>query len=386
MTPKYEHNEKGFTLVEMAMVLLVAGSIIAAIAYSFQSWDTIIRTRKTEHNMEIIQDALAAFATRNYRIPCPASPANDGSDPLAEPIGTELGSTVTGSGRGNCFATVAGLNQNRGLIPFITLGISQDVTRDGWHNPITFRINTDFAGDPEADVNVHAKCRTTEWIEGSNLMSNGADQWLDGGRNIAPQKARFCCRQSIAANRINIFTDVGPANPATYNPEDHVSFYTLDVNSIADPRDDHTSEGAGITPSDQEDPITWVPGTPNPATWVQLPGGARTAQPYYSNTIYGGGIIVDGPLYYNAHTDMPVYALISHGANEYGAFLANGTNGQSPSSGGDSETTNASLTFSNIFALEQNNLNNIQVFDDIVRWGTQSDLLARLNRDSCTVP
>jgi len=345
-------NQRGFTLIEMAVVMIIASLIIAALVSSYLRWNDLLRSSKTKEHIAIVNDALSAYAARNYRVPCPANPAGSG----VEPFGTERGSGANGSGFGNCVNL--GTGEVEGILPFNVLGIDAEIARDGWGNFFTYQVdpiftqNMDVVAEEDGDpvvVPVHAKCRTLDWIEGSTIVSSAGVDRLEGGRNVALQKARFCCVQPAAnlTRRIQVFSSVtnAPAHIITTDPN---TWYDR-VNQIADPNlvDVNNPIGVGL--------------------------------PHYNNNVYGG---VAGNFGY---TDRPVFVIISHGKNESGAFLVDGTANRMPN-GGTLETINADATNLVVYDIPHNSSNDNNFYDDDVSWQTQSELMARLKRDSCALP
>lgn len=350
-------DARGFTLVEMMIVLIITGALFAGMIAFYIQWDKASRFIRTQDNLEIIADALAAYAVRNYRIPCPADPRL--ATVNGEPHGYEINSGADGGAIGGCAGATA-----HGIVPFKTLGLSSEHIKDGWNNYITYKVSTALVNDPEVDIaTVHGRCRTTDWIEGSNLRTELGNQWFENGRSLAPLKARFCCRLATfagaGADAISINT-IGGGAGGIYNA-DSAGWYNF-ADTITDHYDNHAVDGDGV------DVVTTDTG----------------AQPFYSNIIYGGGITMGAETVF-AHTDFPVYVLISHGENGAGAFL--NTGGQTPLSASPAEQTNASTATPIIV---QDILRDVSLdatyFDDVVYWQTQSQMLARLNRDSCAVP
>ena len=347
-----QKKQSGFTLVEITVVMIISGLVFVILLTSFFSWQEILRKAETEEKMAYVSDALSAYVARNFRIPCPASPAGAGP----EPFGIEIGAGANAAILGSC----DGAGEAAGIIPFASLGISADFIRDGWGNYITYQVTPGFTESPEDDtIRVHAKCRTTSWIEGAVL--SGALNRLDGGRNVAAQKARFCCKEpQAAAEQTTIFitpnapTAPTPANlpSIVFTPEGDNNYYQA-VDVIAD---------------------HYFVDTSNPIA-------AGGAQAFYDNRIYGGG---ESGVF--GHTDVPVYAIISHGSNGAGAWIGNGTMNRNPDNGGASETVNADPNNQRVYDLEHDSSNDATYYDDIVVWQTQSNLMARLRRDSCVVP
>ncbi len=343
-------RQAGFTVVEIAIVVIISGLLLAAAVAVLNSVDKRAKNGTTIQRMETIMDAMSAFASRNYRIPCPADPSRPTGG--VEPFGSEDGGNAAGTAIGVCsFAA----RTTDGIVPFATLQLSEEDVQDGWGNYITYKVNADFAADPEnANTDIHALCRTSEWIE--------------AGRNKAAEKARFCCNGENRGEDLAICQDSGSNTVALCN-----------------------AAGGRIWPFDRDLPANWYVTIPPPLGVEILANPNLAADPisFTSTSLYYQPDIYD-PVQINIETI--AYALISHGPNESGAFLNTGgriddTNGDSiPDVGGTHEILNANNTQLGVWSLEKNDTNGAARFDDIVRFSTQGMTLARLRKDSCAVP
>jgi type II secretory pathway pseudopilin PulG len=129
---KYQFSHQallaGFSLVEMAMVLLITGILLSGLMVSLgQSTNNARRTTAT-NQLKIVQEALYGFAQANGRLPCPATNASDGREAVV---------TVTD---GDCTAF-------HGFVPSVTLGLSGNVNNptellllDAWQNPLRYSV------------------------------------------------------------------------------------------------------------------------------------------------------------------------------------------------------------------------------------------------------
>lgn len=171
--PKRNDWDRGFTLVEMAVVTMIAGVLLASVLKVVVPYMEMARLKATKANMERTIDVLASYAQRNNRIPCPAEPDQGMT---AQPFGAERGSGPNGDQIGSCSGA-----ETEGIVPFRTLGMHENEVQDGWKNFITYKVSPVFTLDPRDVTNqAHARCRT----EGI---------WVQTGGNRNPQKARFCC-------------------------------------------------------------------------------------------------------------------------------------------------------------------------------------------------
>ena len=362
-------DREGFTLIEAVIVMVLVGLIFAALIGFYLKWDKAVRYLRTHENINIVADAMSAYAARNYRVPCPADVTGGG----IEPFGYERGSGTNGADVGDCDSVAAG--EVEGIVPFKTLGLTHEQARDAWGNYFTYQVTPYLAEDPSQDpeieagdneILVHAKCRTTQWIEGKFITTDGV---YDGGQNINAAKARFCCRHpgpggdpNAGAIDLSQISEVrsqlsgSPSFNLYSDPDSGNNNWYARADIIADPFDDTNSDG------DPSDPV-----------------GTGTA--FYDETIYGD--TGAGANKSRVRTDMTAYVLISHGENGAGAFLPSGA--RMPG-GSTVEQANADAANQIVTDLARNTTNTDNYFDDIIFWQSQSQLLARLNRDSCMVP
>ncbi|MBI4031713.1 MAG: type II secretion system protein [Proteobacteria bacterium] len=340
------HKNKGFTTLEIAIVMLVAGALLLIGVTAFEAYGKQARRGTSEQRLEAIMDATAAYAARNYRIPCPADPAGGGP----EPFGAERGSGAAGTNIGACVGNLVD-----GVVPFLTLGLTEEEARDGWGNYITYKVSRAFTYDPEDNATpVHAKCRTTEWIE--------------AGRNVAAQKARFCCTGRDTADDVTICQN-------TASPCPNQGIWPLSRNTSAPVANGWYETGVGAVdaladPDDAGDAIAF-----------------GSADPYHDANFYATNVLD------TTNITAIAYAIISHGSDGTGAFNRNGTRrGDTnadgiPDMGGTYERLNGNATQRQAWDLLLVDRPGLPTnFNDMVRFSTQDMLLARIGRDSCAVP
>ena len=122
----------GFTLVEMAIVLVILGFVLGALLLPLQAQRQQIAQSQTENTLENARQALLGFAQSRGRLPCPATVASNGAElPL---------------GGGAC-------TQQVGFLPAATLGVeptdAQGFALDAWNNRIRYAVTqSSVAGTP----------------------------------------------------------------------------------------------------------------------------------------------------------------------------------------------------------------------------------------------
>lgn len=120
----------GFTLVEMAIVLVVIGIVLAGVLGTFKAQMDNSRTRETQQSLTDIREALIAFALSNGRLPCPADPT--------------LTSTAAGAGLEDPNPVVNRCNRLNGVIPWATLGVKE---LDAWGGRFSYSVSDDYTAD-----------------------------------------------------------------------------------------------------------------------------------------------------------------------------------------------------------------------------------------------
>ena len=124
---KFLKNTCGFSLIELSIVLIIVGLLIApifAITSSFFS-----PQKKTKEKIAELNAHLINYAQINARLPCPSSLSSDGEEKCDEKIFNvqDLESSSEGD-------TVFG------IIPYRELGLSKNRVLDYWGNPIYYAV------------------------------------------------------------------------------------------------------------------------------------------------------------------------------------------------------------------------------------------------------
>lgn len=121
-------HSMGFTLIEMAVVLLIMGLLLGGGLTVLTTQMDQQRVRDTRRALDEINQTLVGFAVANRFLPCPADPA--------------LATATAGAGVARAFASGACTGGNSGVLPWSTLGVSET---DAWGNRYTYRVTPGFA-------------------------------------------------------------------------------------------------------------------------------------------------------------------------------------------------------------------------------------------------
>lgn len=371
----------GFTLIEMAIALAVAGIFAGGVMFLLGAAQRQERDDLTQANMRRVVRALATYADSAGRLPCPADPGrNDalfgwewgvqsaalsGPRPLPDPDASPATrDTCAWWGGPTVPATES---RNYGIVPFLTLGLDPESIKDGWGRYFTYAVTPVFVRNTD-DVNAAAARGSVAADDQGSVHARCLDSaWMENGDNISGTKAKFCCALD--------------GHLAPFRPGESAEDIRIGL-----------SDGTAIWP---------VPGgesyddgrDTNPARYHPVsPVAPAPIEPFvYTASLAPGVAAANGAI--NSIVAAPAFVLISHGDNGDGAYLGGGTRAKF-SSGvvvGTGEIENgAGVTAPAFDALfvegPASAASDATHFDDIVVWRTQDGLMAETGASSCAYP
>jgi prepilin-type N-terminal cleavage/methylation domain-containing protein len=141
LTPARQH---GFSLLELAIVLLIVGLLLGGLVMPLSSRVEQARISDTRRQLDELRTAVSGYALARDALPCPATPASNG-----------LSAT-----------TANGCVTQYGFVPAATLGLGGGRNADGllldaWGNPLRYSVTaSDANGDGRWDFTVPGNLRT----------------------------------------------------------------------------------------------------------------------------------------------------------------------------------------------------------------------------------
>jgi len=162
-TYKCSSHQAGFSLVEMAIVLLIVALLLGGLLPTLSGQIEQRRVSETSKQLDEIKDALIGYAIINGRLPCPATITPTNSN------GTESFVSGGNASNGNC------ANFYNGYVPAATLGLagtdSSGFAVDAWSNRIHYAV-TSWSSTSPAVNNVFTTMNGMSTIGISNLSPN----------------------------------------------------------------------------------------------------------------------------------------------------------------------------------------------------------------------
>lgn len=157
-------NERGFTLIEMAIVVMIVALLLGGMLVPLNTQVDLRRISETNKAAEEIKETLIGFSVANKHLPCPDTDG-DGAE------------NVDAAG----ICTAAG-----GDLPWATLGIA---ATDPWGQRYIYRVTPEFANRTPAtvftldSVGNNRVCATAA-CAAPRLTDNAAVVILSKGKNL----------------------------------------------------------------------------------------------------------------------------------------------------------------------------------------------------------
>lgn len=245
-------RERGFTLIEMAVAVLVLtlllGSILVPLATQVEQ-RKVSDTRKT---LDEAREALLGFAAANGRLPCPASATSNGAESFA-----------AGGSASDGACSDPSSNSFHGFLPAATLGFtptdSQGYAVDGWgttQNRIRYAV---WRGTVSGITNPLTRSGGMSSVGMANLAAAQFLYVCNSGSGITPG-TNCGTAVALASNAVAIIYSVGP-NAATGGSGLHESENPNPNGGSAD-RIFVSREWSNVSGAEFDDIVTWIGTSP----------------------------------------------------------------------------------------------------------------------------
>lgn len=158
ITFTFFNRNKGFTLVEVAIVLVIVGLLVAAFITPLSVQKDLKDYSETRQDIATIKETLLGFVLVNGRLPCPADAA--------------VSSSTIGAGKQKFDVAGTACSLSVGVIPWVDLGVSET---DAWGRRYTYYVSTSFSDAVALEtVSPPASCTSIPPNSSFALCSEGA--------------------------------------------------------------------------------------------------------------------------------------------------------------------------------------------------------------------
>lgn len=244
-------RQTAFTLVELAVVLMVVGLLLSTLTYTLAA-QTEQRTRdQTQRLLEQAREALIGFAITNGRLPCPASAASNGIEAPA--------------GGGDC------ANYNDGFLPAVTLGFhptdAAGYAVDGWSNRVRYAVARNIAGCSGTSTVPHFTAKAALKQNGMSCLPGASELLVCKSSVAAPAPAPGSC--GAADNSV---TNNGTVVAIVFSPGKNFASAQTSATALAAGKNDeaanldgntvyisHPPAPGGATGGEFDDQVLWIP-------------------------------------------------------------------------------------------------------------------------------
>lgn len=161
-------TQSGFTLVEIAIVLLIVTILLGYTVALFPGQQRLKQYRAVDRQMDQLIEAIIGFAQINGRLPCPAQPNDAGVEDILVDIDD----------------AIIGCDTYAGFVPVNTLGLDGRFNEDSllvdpWGNPYRYYVtDVDFNGDFNKDFTAPGQMRLVGLVDSEPNTPPG-DGYID---------------------------------------------------------------------------------------------------------------------------------------------------------------------------------------------------------------
>lgn len=323
-------SEHGSALVLVCVILVFAGFVFSLGLGSFATQGEPDKIQLTAKKQQFLINQLSAYAQRENKIPCPA---DSSVNPALAAYGFARNANWAANPNDPGSCGTGGTGSSEGIVPFRTLGLEEYDVIDGWGRLMTYRIspvmNNPVLGTTLTTANIFMRCRRFPWFDdGVKVYQAG----YYNTHNTYPEKAVFCC----------------PPSDGTFD-------VTHDLKILPTAASVTTINSIGRSTIDYA-PIDTITGT----GYDLIPPADGTQEVF-------------------------AFAIISHGSNGAGAFVA-GSGARLGGTAGTDEQVNYGADPLKVVDHPMVLTPGANYFDDMVVWRTQIGLMSELGNVSCYMP
>lgn len=232
----HRNHPFGFSLVEMAIVLVIVGLLLGGMLMPLSAQMDQRRNSETQKALDEINQALIGFAVANGRLPCPATAT------IASGTANAGIEACNGGTYGNCTQCAAAA----GTLPWATLGVSE-TDAWGWH--FSYRVSDFFSQGIAQPFGLGCTPDTTPTKASFALCS-------PGDNNICPSSTN-CPTITLASNVPAVIVSHGKNGAGGFTSQGIQT--TISANADESANSDGNTNFISHTPTETfDDLVTWI--------------------------------------------------------------------------------------------------------------------------------
>lgn len=213
-------RNRGFSLIELAIVLLIATLILGGMLIPFSAQIQRQRIATTQKTLDEIKEAIIGFAVINKRLPRPATDSTNGTSKATCPAAADC----------------------TGFIPWATLGVNKI---DAWGKLIRYSVHPDLATGVTFPPTTATGYKTIQTRDGSGALVNEA-------QNVPVVLLSYGVRNHGTSESGVALTDDSSTN--TDEDTNNTASYTAPTTFITRVATDNTAAPGG----EFDDIVVWI--------------------------------------------------------------------------------------------------------------------------------
>jgi prepilin-type N-terminal cleavage/methylation domain-containing protein len=212
-TPAKLPKQHGFSLVEIAIVLIIVGVVATGSILGLGEYRSVQQVKEGGQKMDHLKEQLLLFGQTNKFLPCPD---------------TNFDGFEDRTGAGDLFPC----SDDVGTAPYIDLGLQRDDVQDAWGNFIRYAVNSNsddaaFICDKTSSASYFCKSGFgINWFtftETPPFLGTPASGVIGGGNYYVCNSIPSVCNNTTVASSINLESESASIVLVAYNQDGYTT-------------------------------------------------------------------------------------------------------------------------------------------------------------------